>query len=121
MKNHNVTVAGMNFYASKCKSTQPQQAVNHDLVVIERGLPRGYPVDTPSRILTFECILQVGIDGDSMLDITKKLNSVGGIQTVISIYMGTMNAYVVVSNADWADSQPDATTVQFTITEVASD
>jgi len=121
MPNHTVTIGDMGFYASKCKSTQPQQATNYDLVTIERGLPRGYPVDTPSRVFTFSAILQVGVDGDSMLEITNKLDKVIGIQTVTSIYMGKMNAYVVVSEGDWADAQPETTTRNFTITELASD
>lgn len=120
--NHTVTVAGMGFYASKCKSTQPhKKAVNHDLVTIERGLPRAYPVDSPSRQFTFSAILQIGVDGTSMLDINNKLDAIVGIQQVVSIYMGTMNAFVVISEEDWNDQEPDAMTVQFTITEVASD
>jgi hypothetical protein len=120
--NHTITIGNMGFYASKCKSSQPQKkAVNYDLVTIERGLPRAYPVDTPSRVITFSVILQVGVDGDSMLDINSKLDDVIGIQTVTSIYLGKMNAYVVVSDDDWADAQPDAMTVNFTVTEVASD
>ena len=120
--NHTVTVAGWGFYASKCKSTQPhKKAVNHDLIVIERGLPRAYPVDSPSRQFTFQVILQVGVDGDSMLDINSMLDNLVGIQEVVSIYMGSMNAFVVISEEDWNDQEPDAMTVQFTITEVAQD
>jgi len=120
--NHTITIGDMGFYGSKCKSSQPQKgAVNHDLVVIERGLPRAYPVDTPSRVFTFSVTLQIGVDGNSFLDINSKLDNVIGIQTVTSIYMGTINAYVVVTEDDWADCEPDAMTVNFTATEVASD
>lgn len=122
LPNHTVTIAGTGFYASGCKSTQPhKKAVNHDLLVIEKGLPRAYPVDTPSRQFTFSAILQVGIDGDTLLDIHDSLEDLIGIQDVTSIYMGTFHAFVVISEEDWKDCEPDAMTVQFTVTEVASD